>query len=89
MLASRRWTCFWTMLWIFGFIIWIWSLIFVFGDISRSHDFGGVAKALWTIFVLLIPPFGVLVSRARSTTTADRPPGPATTADELAKLASL
>ena len=52
---------FWTMLEIFVFILWIWLLIAVFGDIFRSHDMGGAAKALWVIFVIIIPFIGVLV----------------------------
>src|SRR5277367_6110755 len=52
---------FWTMLEIFIFILWIWLLIAVFGDIFRSHDMGGVAKALWVIFVIIIPYLGVLI----------------------------
>jgi hypothetical protein len=52
---------FWTMLQIFVFIIWIWLLIAIFSDIFRSHDMGGGAKALWFIFVLIIPVLGVLV----------------------------
>jgi putative oligomerization/nucleic acid binding protein/phospholipase D-like protein len=52
---------FWTILWIFGFIIWIWLLIMIFGDIFRSHDMGGGAKALWTIFVIVIPLLGILI----------------------------
>jgi hypothetical protein len=52
---------FWTMLWFFLFFAWIWLLIIVFGDIFRSHDLGGWAKALWTIFVVLVPWLGVLV----------------------------
>jgi len=52
---------FWTMLQIFLFIIWIWILIAIFSDIFRSHDMGGLAKALWVIFVIVIPLIGVLV----------------------------
>jgi hypothetical protein len=52
---------FWTMLEFFFFFIWIWLLIIVFGDIFRSRDLGGFAKALWTIFVIVIPLVGVLV----------------------------
>jgi Short C-terminal domain/Phospholipase_D-nuclease N-terminal len=52
---------FWTMLQIFVFIIWIWLLIAIFSDIFRSHDMGGGAKALWFIFVLVVPLLGVLV----------------------------
>jgi hypothetical protein len=52
---------FWTMLWFFLFFIWIWILITVFADIFRSHDMGGFAKALWVIFVVVVPFLGVLV----------------------------
>ncbi len=52
---------FWSMLWFFLWIIWIWMLIVIFGDIFRSRDLGGWGKALWTIFVLVIPFLGVLV----------------------------
>ncbi len=50
-----------SMLYFFLFFIWIWLLITVFGDIFRSDDLGGWAKALWTIFVILVPYLGVLV----------------------------
>jgi hypothetical protein len=52
---------FWTMLFFFMWVIWIWVLITVFIDIFRSHDLGGGAKALWFLFVLFIPLIGVLV----------------------------
>jgi hypothetical protein len=51
----------WSMLWFFMFFIWIWLLITVFADIFRSHDLGGLAKAIWVIFIILIPYFGVFV----------------------------
>jgi ABC-type multidrug transport system fused ATPase/permease subunit len=50
-----------TMLYFFLFIIWIWLLITVFIDIFRSHDMGGVAKALWVIFIIILPFLGVFV----------------------------
>src|SRR5215470_2985261 len=52
---------FWSMLWFFLFFIWIWLLITVFADIFRSHDIGGFAKAMWVIFVIIVPFLGVLV----------------------------
>src|SRR5262245_64975578 len=52
---------FWSMLWFFLFFIWIWLLIMVFADIFRSHDLGGWAKALWCIFIILVPYLGVFV----------------------------
>ena len=50
-----------TMLYFFLFIIWIWLLIMVFIDIFRSHDMGGGAKALWVLFIIILPFLGVLV----------------------------
>ena len=50
-----------TILYFFLFVIWIWLLIMVFFDIFRSHDIGGLAKALWVIFVLILPFLGVFV----------------------------
>jgi hypothetical protein len=52
---------FWTMFELFLWIIWIWILIWIFIDIFRSRDLSGWAKALWFLFVLLIPLIGVLV----------------------------
>jgi ABC-type multidrug transport system fused ATPase/permease subunit len=50
-----------SMMYFFLFFIWIWLLIIVFSDIFRSHDLGGFAKALWVIFVIIVPYLGVLV----------------------------
>ena len=52
---------FWTMLWFALFFIWIWIVVAVFIDIFRSHDMGGFAKALWVIFVIILPFLGVLL----------------------------
>ena len=52
---------FYSFLWFTLFFIWIWLLIIVFSDIFRSHDLGGVAKALWIIFIILVPYLGVFV----------------------------
>jgi hypothetical protein len=51
---------FWTMLWFFMFVVWIWLLISIFADIFRS-EISGWAKAGWTIFVVILPFLGVLV----------------------------
>jgi Short C-terminal domain/Phospholipase_D-nuclease N-terminal len=51
----------WSMIWFFLFFIWIWILITVFADIFRSHDLGGLAKALWVIGVIVFPYVGVFV----------------------------
>jgi uncharacterized protein (DUF58 family) len=64
---------FWTMFEFFLWVIWIWVLIMVFLDIFRSRDLSGVAKALWFVFVLVIPLFGVLAYLiARGSSMQDR-----------------
>jgi hypothetical protein len=50
-----------SMLYFFLFFIWIMLLFYVFVDIFRSHDMGGVAKTLWLIFVIVFPYLGVFV----------------------------
>ena len=50
-----------TMLGIFVFVIWFWLLVIIFGDIFRSRDMGGGAKALWVIFVIVLPFLGIFV----------------------------
>jgi hypothetical protein len=52
---------FWTILIFFGFVVWLWILFTVFGDIFRRSDIGGWAKALWVVFVVILPWLGVLV----------------------------
>ena len=101
---------FWTMFIFFLWVIWIWILIWVFIDIFRSRDLSGWAKALWFLFVLLIPLIGVLVyliarggsmheravqdaqqqdAEFRSYAQETAASAPASTADQLAKLADL
>jgi type VI protein secretion system component VasK len=52
---------FWTMLWFFLFVAWIYLLIVIITDIFRSDDMSGLVKALWVLFILIIPVLGALV----------------------------
>jgi len=52
---------FWTFLWFFIWIAWIVLLFRVFADLFRNHSMSGWGKALWSIFVILVPFLGVLV----------------------------
>ncbi|HEY5879704.1 MAG TPA: SHOCT domain-containing protein [Nakamurella sp.] len=45
----------------FLFFAWIMCLFWIFGDIFRSRDLGGVAKTFWVLFVIIVPWLGVLV----------------------------
>ena len=40
---------------------WIMCLFWVFGDLFRSRDLGGVAKTLWALFIIFLPILGMLI----------------------------
>jgi hypothetical protein len=48
-----------TMLWFLVMVVWLMLLFRVFADVFRS-DMGGVAKAVWVLFVIALPYLGVL-----------------------------
>jgi hypothetical protein len=50
----------WTFVVFFGFLVYFWLLISVFGDLFRRHDVSGWGKAGWTVFVLVLPLIGSL-----------------------------
>jgi hypothetical protein len=50
-----------SMLVFFGFVVWFWLLISVFGDLFRRHDIGGWSKFFWSLFVIFLPLLGVLI----------------------------
>ncbi len=52
---------FWTMLIFFAFVVWLWILFTVLGDIFRRHDTSGFAKVLWIIFIVILPYLGVFI----------------------------
>ncbi len=45
----------------FLWVVWIWIFVMIIFDIFRSHDLSGWGKALWVLFVAIIPVIGVLV----------------------------
>jgi cbb3-type cytochrome oxidase subunit 3 len=51
----------WTMIIFFAWVIWIWMMIVILMDVFRRRDIGGWAKALWVIFLIILPFLGVLV----------------------------
>src|SRR4051794_22484491 len=52
---------FWSTIIFFFWVIWIWIVITVLIDVFRRDDIGGFAKALWVIFVVILPWLGVLI----------------------------
>jgi hypothetical protein len=62
---------FWTTLVVFGWILWIWLLIRVYGDIFKRRDIGGGAKTAWVVGTILLPLVGCfvyLITQGRSMT---------------------
>ena len=49
------------MLEFFIFFAWFMSLFWIFGDLFRSKDLGGVAKTVWSLFLIILPIIGMLV----------------------------
>src|SRR4029453_6244536 len=45
----------------FIFFAWFMALFWVFGDLFRSRDIGGVAKTLWSLLLIFLPILGMLV----------------------------
>ncbi len=52
---------FWTMMIFFLWFAWIMLLFRIIVDIFQSSSMGGIAKAFWLIFVIIIPWLGVLI----------------------------
>ena len=73
---------------IFGFVLWFWLLITVFGDVFRRQDISGWVKAMW-FFILIFTSFvGILIylitqSRGMAERNAERA---AAARDELRKV---
>lgn len=52
---------FWTMMWFFLWILWIFLLVRILTDVFRADDLSGWGKALWTIFLIILPYLGALI----------------------------
>jgi hypothetical protein len=50
-----------SMLFFFCFVIWIWILFAIIGDLFRRHDVGGWGKAGWVLLMIVLPFLGVLL----------------------------
>ncbi len=46
---------------IFFFVIWIWILVAIISDLFRDHELSGWWKAVWILFLVLIPFLSALV----------------------------
>jgi len=102
---------FWTVLYVFLWIMWLIVLFRIIVDMFRDDRLNGWAKAAWLLFILLLPFIGVLVyvlvrgrgmgERERQHMQAQKEQldtyirdtaagtGPASAADQLAKLSEI
>ena len=51
----------WSMIIFFAWVAWIWILVVILSDVFRRRDIGGWSKAVWVVFLILLPFLGVLV----------------------------
>jgi hypothetical protein len=50
-----------SMLFFFCFVVWIWLLFAIFGDLFRRDDVGGWGKAGWVLLMIVLPFLGALI----------------------------
>jgi hypothetical protein len=51
----------WSMFVFFAFVIWLWMLFAVIGDVFRRRDLSGWGKVGWTLLLVVLPYFGVFI----------------------------
>ncbi|MGB5759244.1 MAG: PLDc N-terminal domain-containing protein [Acidimicrobiales bacterium] len=51
----------WSIFWFFLFFMWIMLVFNIVGDIFRSDDLSGIAKAVWLAFIIFLPYLGVFM----------------------------
>jgi hypothetical protein len=56
----------WTMLIFFCWVIWIWMLVVILGDVFRRRDLSGWSKAAWTVFLIVLPFLAALIYLIRN-----------------------
>ena len=51
----------WSMFMFFFFVIFLWMIFGIIGDIFRSDDLGGVSKTLWCIAIVFFPFLAIFI----------------------------
>jgi purine-cytosine permease-like protein len=52
---------FWTMIFFFWWLIWVWAVVMVLVDVFGRRDLSGWAKAAWAAFIIALPLLGLLI----------------------------
>jgi hypothetical protein len=50
----------WTMIIFFAWVVWIWMMVVILTDLFGRRDIGGWRKAIWCVFMIVLPFVGVL-----------------------------
>jgi hypothetical protein len=51
----------WTMIIFFTWVVWIWMMVVILTDVFRRRDISGWGKAVWVIFLIVLPFLGALI----------------------------
>jgi quinol-cytochrome oxidoreductase complex cytochrome b subunit len=55
------WSIIWIVVWSFFFVAYLFVLFYVLTDLFRDHELSGWWKALWIIFLIVMPYLTALV----------------------------
>lgn len=55
------WEYFWLIVAAFVFFAYLMMLFSIFADIFRDHELGGWGKAIWSLFLIVMPVIGAFV----------------------------
>ena len=58
---NNFWDFIWMFLTIFVFIVYLFAVFAIIGDLFRNHKQSGWVKALWIIFLIIVPFLGALI----------------------------
>lgn len=50
-----------SMFWFMLLVAWFWLILTILTDVFRNRDMSGWAKALWVLFIIVVPWLGALV----------------------------
>jgi hypothetical protein len=51
----------WSMILFFAWVIWLWMVFAILGDVFRRRDLSGWGKAAWSVFLIVLPFLGALI----------------------------
>jgi len=51
----------WSMVIFFCWVVWIWMMITLLGNVFYRRDLSGFGKAMWVIFMIILPFLGALI----------------------------